>query len=69
MELRYPEWQYPCRDAMMEFDATKLLAKLVIAKAAIYRRLEALAGDSNHHEERREINDTLNALNVLGTRG
>lgn len=64
-ELRFPEWQKPYRDAMLEFGEEKLPEKLKIAKAAIYQRLEALAGDSNHHEERQAINDALNGLNVL----
>lgn len=68
-ELRFPEWQNPCRDAMMEVDTTKVLIKWLAAKAAIYQRLDALAGDSDHHQERREMDDTLSALKFLRTMG
>jgi hypothetical protein len=42
-----------------------LSAHIVAAESAIARRLQAIAGDTNHHGERRAIEDALSSLRVL----
>jgi hypothetical protein len=64
-ELRYPEWQKPYQEALLETDKQKLQGKIHLAEWKIFRRLQSISADSNHHEERRAIEDATNALRVL----
>ena len=42
-DLRYPEWQNPFREALLEIDREKLLTKMMKAEEAIFVRLQQLA--------------------------
>jgi hypothetical protein len=63
--LRYPEWQQPCVDALAEVDPKKLPERVTAAKSAIARRVQELASSRDGHEERRAMNDALNVLRFL----
>ena len=63
--LRYPEWQKPYHEALIEVDENKLGERLSAAQAAISKRLQALSGDPNHHAERQAIQDALASIRVL----
>jgi hypothetical protein len=65
IRLRYPEWQVEYAEALLEGDRSKLPDRLRAAEAVISKRLESLAGDSNH-EEGQAIKDALHTLQVLG---
>jgi len=41
--MRYPEWQGPFREALLEIDREKLLTKMMKAEEAIFVRLQQLA--------------------------
>lgn len=64
-DIRYPEWQEPFRKALLELDDDKLSARIIAAETAIYNRLRALAGDSDHADERQAMQDALSSLRVL----
>ena len=61
-ELRYPEWQKPYQEALLEGDPEKLEAKIHLAEWKIFQRLQTISSDSDHHGERSAIADALNAL-------
>jgi hypothetical protein len=68
-ELKYPKWQEPYQQAILEHDPAKLRQKIHDAEAAIYGRLQQLTdGDARAHgaeEERLAINDAIAGLRVL----
>ena len=64
-ELRHPQWQKPVQDALSEPDKQKLQAKVLLAEWEIYRRLQAISTNGDHHEERSAITDALNELLAL----
>jgi len=63
--VRYPEWQMHFQEALLELDREKLRERIAAAETAISNRLQALAGDSNHHAERQAIEDALLLILVL----
>jgi hypothetical protein len=60
-QLLYP-WQVEYTKALLELDPSKLPDLLSAAEAAISKRVQALAGDTNHQRERQAIQDALNTL-------
>jgi hypothetical protein len=64
-ELRYPEWQTPYQEALLETDKKKMEAKVHLAEWKIFQRLQTISADSDHYGERTAIADALNALRVL----
>ena len=64
-DLRYPEWQNPFREALLEIDREKLQRKMMKAEKAIFQRLQQLAGTSGSEAQRQAIEDALASLRVL----
>jgi hypothetical protein len=62
--LRFPEWQKPCEDALLEPDPEKLFQRVLVAETAIFRRLHGLArGPENTELE--AMDEMLNSLRCL----
>jgi hypothetical protein len=61
----FPEWQTQYEAALLETDSDKLPKFVVAAEAAIFSRLQALAGKADHGEERQAMSDALHALRYL----
>jgi hypothetical protein len=66
-ELRFPKWQQPYEDALLELDAEKLNQRILDAETAIFQRLQELTPNTDHHEERSAISDAISGLRVLKT--
>ena len=64
-DLKYPEWQKPLQDAIVELDESKLPRQLDRAEAAILGRQQAIVADPNHREERQAIQDALAILRAF----
>lgn len=64
-QLTYPEWQEPYKKALLELNPEKLTERVAAAEAVILNRLQELSSTSNHHAERRAMEDALAALRVL----
>ena len=64
-EILYPHWQNEYVAALLEFDNEAVKERIKTAEAAIEKRLEELAQDSDHHTERRVIHDALVSLQLL----
>jgi len=66
--LRYPEWQRPFQDALLEVEPEKLTKCVENAETAIYERLEELCemSESRDRETEREvIASAICALKVI----
>jgi len=62
MGLKYPQWQEPLFEAILEFKPQQLREKIQKAEEAIGRRFEELAFDTPNAHERRALLDGLNLL-------
>lgn len=58
-------WFDAYRAAILELDLQKLPERINAAREAVRSRLKDIEGDSNHHAERRQIEDALGDLRVL----
>ena len=65
--MRYPEWQGPFQEALLEIDREKLQSKMMKAEEAIFERLQQLTGTSDSEAERHAIADAIASLRVLKT--
>ena len=64
--LRYPEWQRPFQDALLEVDPEKRAKCVEDAENVIYERLEELCEMSESRETEREvIASAIRALTVI----
>jgi hypothetical protein len=59
------KWEQLYEQAVMEGDSEKMPERIVATREAIAGRLRDLEHDSDHHSERRRIEDALYALAVL----
>ena len=61
-ELKYPKWRSEFEEAIVEFDPEKLVDKVKKFELAVFVRLQELACNSDHHDERQAIADALSAV-------
>jgi hypothetical protein len=64
-ELKYPSWQTPLREALLEVNPKKLAKKIQRVEAIIFKRLQEMASDTDHQDERHAIADAASILRVL----
>ena len=64
-ELRYPEWQKPYHDALLEPNQQKLVQRVSEAETAILSRLQEIQIGSDSRMEAQAIEDALSGLRVL----
>jgi len=65
VNLRYPDWQKPYHDALVELDKDKLKVRVVAAEAAIFNRLQTMSSNSDSSGEMQAIEDALASLCYL----
>jgi glycyl-tRNA synthetase beta subunit len=64
-ELKYPEWQRPLQNLILEFDAQKLPEEVEKVETLILERLQRLCSQNDAHIETRAINDALALLRII----
>jgi len=64
-ELKYPSWQTPLHQAMLEVDSEKLARKILEVEALICARLLEMASDTDHRDEREVLAGAATILRVL----
>jgi len=64
-ELRYPEWQKPYHEALLEPNPQKLVQRVNEAEKAILSRLQEMRIGSDSRMEAQAIEDALSGLRVL----
>jgi len=65
MDLKYPQWQEPLAEAILEFDPQQVREKVQRAEEAIVRRIEELAFDPRNGRERQALVDGLELLRIV----
>jgi hypothetical protein len=63
--VRYPEWQKPYEEALIEFDKSKLAQRVAAAERAILNRHEKILEDPGYATERQAMEDALVFLRVV----
>ena len=63
--IKYPDWERPVQEALVEVDKEKLKSRMGAAETAIFNRLQAISGSSDHSPERQAIADALALIRVL----
>ena len=58
-------WYALYADTMIELDHKLLLERMEATEAAIHGRLHDLRNDSDHHQERQQIQDAMRNLTLL----
>jgi hypothetical protein len=67
-EFKYPQWQVPLREAVLEFDVERLSIKVQTADKAIRDRLHELTSDTFDFQEQQALKDALATLEILRRR-
>jgi hypothetical protein len=63
--IKYPHWQREFEAALREGDPQSLRQRVDAAEAALFRRLQALAGSAEGDAERQAISDARETLRVI----
>jgi hypothetical protein len=63
--LKYPEWQTPLQELILEFDRTKLPEKVQKVEAVVLERLQQLRRGNDGHIEIQAIDDALALLRSI----
>ena len=64
-ELKFPAWQKPLQDLILEFDRERLREKIKKVEALISERYQQLGGASEGQAERDALSDALSIIRVL----
>ena len=64
-ELKFPEWQTPLQEVLLEFDREKLPEKIRNVESLILERLQQLALGNNGHDEKDSLHDALIILRIV----
>ena len=64
-ELRYPSWQRPLQEAILERDREKLAERIQEVETIIFERLQTLSPHIDHRDERQALADAASLLRVL----
>jgi hypothetical protein len=68
-ELKFPQWQAPFQELIIEFTLQRLPEKLQKAEALIQKRLQQLDQGNDHRDERIALQDALSILRVMKHEG
>jgi hypothetical protein len=58
-EILYPQWQNEYAAALLETDPQRLSERVEAAETGIYKQLQQLSQNSDHHTEKNVIEDSL----------
>jgi hypothetical protein len=64
-ELKYPAWQLPLQDVILEFNLDTLRGKIQQVETLIFQRLQELQHSKDGAGERQAINDALDLLRTV----
>jgi|HubBroStandDraft_6_1064221.scaffolds.fasta_scaffold01061_4 hypothetical protein len=63
--IKYPDWQKPLQEAVVEVDKDRLKSRLGAAETAIFNRLQAISRIADDTAERQALTDALFTLRIL----
>jgi hypothetical protein len=64
-ELRYPSWQTPLQEAILELDRERLAERIQEVETIIFERLQTLSSQTDHKDERQALSDAAFILRKL----
>jgi hypothetical protein len=64
-DLKFPKWQEPYLEAMMETDQWKLPERVNLAETVLLSRLNTIQSNSDRRREKQAIEDALIGLTIL----
>jgi len=64
-ELKYPKWQAPLQDLILELDREKLREKIQHLETLIFERIQQLGEGSDGRSELQAINDAMSVLRII----
>ncbi len=64
-ELRFPEWQAPLQDLILEFDPLKLEEKIREVKTLLFGRLQQLDHGNDSRDEKIALQDALSIIRIM----
>jgi hypothetical protein len=63
--LKYPRWQVPLQETILEFDRETLALKIEEVETLIFERHQEISSDPDHHDERQALADAITILREL----
>lgn len=64
-ELKYPSWQDPLQEAILELNRETLAKKIQDVETLMFVRLQEISSDPDHHDERQALADATTILRGL----
>jgi hypothetical protein len=64
-ELKFPQWQAPFQELIVEFTLQRLPERLQKAEALVHERMQQLDHGNDHRDERIALQDALSILRVM----
>ena len=68
-ELKFPDWQAPFQELIIEFTLHRLPDRLQKAEALVQERLQQLDHRNNDRDEKIALQDALSVLRVMKSDG
>jgi hypothetical protein len=65
LELRFPQWQAPFQELIIEFTLQRVPEALQKAEALVHERLQQLDHGNNHRDEKMALQDAMAVIRVL----
>ena len=64
-ELKFPQWQAPLQELILEFDRQRLPARIQEVENLIFERSHQLQRSGNGRVEQEAINDALSIIRLI----
>jgi hypothetical protein len=65
VELKFPDWQVPLQQAILEFDPARFQEEIKKVEAMIHQRMQKLPESPNSQDELVSITDALSLIRSL----
>jgi hypothetical protein len=63
--LKFPQWQAPLQDLILEFDPVKLAEKIRAVEALLFARLQQLDHETQNRDEKIALQDALSIVRIM----
>ena len=63
--LKFPQWQAPLQDLILEFDPVKLPEKIAVVEALLFARLQQLNHAAENRDEKTALQDALSIVRIM----
>lgn len=64
-ELKFPQWQAPLQDLILEFDPVKLEEKIRTVETLLFDRLQQLDHGNGGRDEKTALQDALSIIRIM----